>query len=55
VAKLAIDYWGAAPGVTAVWRSRWSGAVPPELVRIRLSFGKSDRRRWPDLIAAPAL
>jgi general secretion pathway protein J len=55
VAELAIDYWGAAPGETAVWRSRWSGAVPPELVRIRLSFGKSDRRRWPDLIAPPAL
>ena len=26
-----------------------------DLVRLRLIFAKGDRRRWPDLIAAPRL
>jgi general secretion pathway protein J len=56
VARLAIAYWGAAvPGQLPAWQSQWTGPAPPELVRIRLAFGKADRRRWPDLIAAPAL
>jgi general secretion pathway protein J len=56
VAKLTISYWGPAqPGAEAAWQSQWPGPAPPQLVRIRLSFAKGDRRRWPDLIAAPVL
>lgn len=55
VAGLAINYWGAGAGEAPAWRSQWSGAAPPDLVRVRLTFGKGDRRHWPDLIAAPTL
>jgi len=55
VARMEIAYWGGGPGEAPVWRSQWTGAAPPGLIRIRLTFGKADRRRWPDLIAAPAL
>jgi general secretion pathway protein J len=56
VARLDIAYWGAAASdQPAAWQARWDGPAPPELVRIRLAFGKGDERRWPDLIAAPTL
>ena len=56
VARLEIAYWGTtAPDQPAAWQTRWDGPAPPLLVRIRLTFGKGDRRHWPDLIAAPVL
>ena len=56
VARLGIAYWGAtAPDQPAAWQARWDGPAPPSLVRIRVAFGKGDRRHWPDLIAAPVL
>ncbi|MGA8755761.1 MAG: prepilin-type N-terminal cleavage/methylation domain-containing protein [Stellaceae bacterium] len=56
VARLDIAYWGsAAPDQPAAWQARWDGPAPPQLIRIRLVFGKDDRRRWPVLIAAPVL
>jgi general secretion pathway protein J len=56
VTKLTISYWGpAAPGAAPAWQSQWQGPAPPQLVRIHLAFAKGDRRRWPDLIAAPVL
>lgn len=56
VRRLEIAYWGAAaPDQPAAWQTRWDGPAPPSLVRIRLVFGKGDRRHWPDLIAAPVL
>ena len=56
VARLDIAYWGAtAPDQPAAWLTRWDGPAPPQLIRIRLVFGKGDQRRWPVLIAAPVL
>jgi hypothetical protein len=56
VARLEIAYWGsAAPDQAAAWQTEWDGPAPPELIRIRLVFPKIDKRRWPDLIAAPML
>lgn len=56
VARLEIAYWGStAPDQPAAWLARWEGPAPPQLIRIRLVFGKGDLRRWPVLIAAPVL
>jgi general secretion pathway protein J len=54
VERLNLAYWGSpAPDQPAGWQARWDGPQLPELVRVRLGFAKGDRRRWPDLIAAP--
>jgi general secretion pathway protein J len=54
VDRLELAYWGsAAPDQAAGWRSQWDGPAIPELIRVRLLLGKNDRRRFPDLIAAP--
>lgn len=50
VERLEIAYWSAAGGV---WLNSWARAEPPDLLRIRLVFPRGDRRRWPDIIAAP--
>ena len=54
--SLDFAYWGD-PGATgqAAWFPEWISPALPELIRIRLSFGKGDRRRWPDLVVAPQL
>jgi len=54
--SLRIDYFGAAqPNEPPQWQEAWSKrATPPQLVRIRLTFGPRDRRVWPDLIIRPA-
>jgi general secretion pathway protein J len=53
VDRLELAYWGsAAPDQAAGWQSQWDGPATPELIRLRLVFGKNDRRRFPDLIAA---
>jgi general secretion pathway protein J len=55
VRRLELAYWGSAvPDQVAAWQGRWQGS-PPELIRVRLVFEPRDNRRWPDLIAAPAL
>ena len=52
VERLEFAYWGAAsPDQPAGWQGQ-SGSHP-ELIRVRLTFPKGDRRRWPDLIVAP--
>jgi general secretion pathway protein J len=54
VAQVALAYWGAAaPDQPAAWQGQWQGPQLPELIRVRVAFAKSDRRHWPDLIAAP--
>jgi general secretion pathway protein J len=54
VERLELAYWGpAAPDQAAGWQSQWDGPAIPELIRLRLVFGKNDRRHFPDLIAAP--
>jgi general secretion pathway protein J len=56
VERLDLAYWGSpAPGQPPGWQAQWDGPGIPELVRVRLGFAKGDRRRWPDLIAAPQL
>ncbi len=51
VDHLDLAYWDPAGGV---WRDAWSGTDLPALVRIRIAFLPGDRRRWPDIVAAPA-
>lgn len=54
VGHLVLAYWGSpSPDQAAGWRDQWDGPAIPELIRIRLVLGKDDRRRFPDLIAAP--
>ncbi len=54
VERLDLAYWGASvSGQEVGWQSQWDGPAIPELIRIRLVFGEKDRRRFPDLIAAP--
>ena len=56
VKSLEFAYWGDSAGSGAgAWLREWVSPALPELVRIRLSFGKGDGRRWPDLVAAPQL
>lgn len=56
VERLNLAYWGApGPGQPSGWQAQWDGPGIPELIRVRLGFAKGDRRRWPDLIAAPQL
>jgi general secretion pathway protein J len=54
VAQLDLAYWGTSPsGQETGWQAQWDGPAIPELIRVRLVFGENDRRRFPDLIAAP--
>jgi general secretion pathway protein J len=56
VERIDVAYWGSsAPGQPPGWQPQWDGPAIPELIRLRLGFAKGDRRRWPDLIAAPQL
>ena len=54
VERLDLAYWGSpSPDQAAGWQSQWDGPAIPGLIRVRLAFASGDRRRWPDLIAAP--
>ncbi|MBV8504339.1 MAG: prepilin-type N-terminal cleavage/methylation domain-containing protein [Alphaproteobacteria bacterium] len=54
VERLDLAYWGTSPsGQETGWQAQWDGSAIPELIRVRLVFGENDRRRFPDLIAAP--
>jgi general secretion pathway protein J len=54
VARLDFAYWGSpSPDQPASWQAQWDGFNIPQLIRVRLAVVKGDRRRWPDLIAAP--
>jgi len=51
-----LAYWGSpSPEQPAGWQAQWDGPAIPELIRLRLALAKGDRRRFPDLIAAPQL
>jgi general secretion pathway protein J len=52
IRRLEIGYWSDVEGD---WVARWDRADLPQLFRVRLGFDEADRRRWPDLIAAPYL
>lgn len=49
VARVEFAYWAPA----GAWTSVWSERAPPALVRVRVVFPEGDRRRWPDIVAAP--
>jgi general secretion pathway protein J len=54
VAQLEFAYWGSpSADQPAGWLAQWDSSIIPQLIRVRLAFVKGDRRRWPDLIAAP--
>jgi general secretion pathway protein J len=54
VERLDLAYWGTPPsGQETRWQAQWDGPAIPELIRVRLVFSANDRRRFPDLIAAP--
>ena len=57
VDDLELAYFGATlEDPQPQWRDSWSDqALPPQLVRIRITFGRGDRRVWPDLIVHPAI
>jgi len=54
VDRLELSYL-SPPSRGGGWSSSWKGPVLPELVRIRILFAGSDRRHWPDIVAAPLL
>ena len=51
VERIEVAYWSAAAGDG--WLPAWTRAELPDLVRVRLTFARNDRRRWPDIVAAP--
>lgn len=55
VERIELAYWRRATKDNPVsgWIEVWSEQVLPDLVRIRLVFPASDRRRWPDIVVAP--
>ena len=50
VAEIEIGYWSGAP---PAWRAEHRERTLPRLVRLRVRFVEGDRRRWPDIVAAP--
>ena len=53
VEHLDIAYWGSPSGdQPAGWLAQVDASQLPKLIRVRLTFPKGDRRRWPDLIVA---
>jgi general secretion pathway protein J len=56
VDRVDLSYWGSpSPEQPRGWLAQWDGGAIPDLIRLRLAFAKDDRRRFPDLIAAPQL
>ena len=54
VERLDLAYWGSpSTNQPAGWQAQWDSFNIPNLIRVRLAFANGDRRRWPDLIAAP--
>lgn len=54
VDRLEVAYWRPARRtVPGAWVREWEDAELPALVRLRIAFAAGDRRRWPDIVAAP--
>lgn len=51
VRRIDVAFWQPGDGWVTVWRASYL----PVLVRVRLSFPAGDRRRWPDIVAAPQM
>jgi general secretion pathway protein J len=53
VQSLNLAFFGAiGPGPPA-WRTTWNEARLPDLVRLRIVFGRGDPRHWADIVEAP--
>lgn len=50
VGRVEFSYWGPAGAWTNAWTEQ---QALPTLVRMRIVFPEGDRRRWPDIVAAP--
>ena len=50
IAAIEIAYWAGTP---PDWHGEYSERTLPRLVRLRVRFAGGDRRRWPDIVAAP--
>jgi general secretion pathway protein J len=46
-------YWEPSRNGGGRWVANWSASSLPALVRIRIVFGKGDRRHWPEMIVVP--
>lgn len=57
VANMEFSYFGGGgDDIKPRWSNRWEDAAQlPLLVRMRVQFPAGDRRRWPDLVVAPAI
>ena len=57
LANAEFSYFGAGDeDVKPRWRDRWRDASKlPLLVRVQVTFPPGDRRRWPELLVAPAI
>lgn len=53
--SLSIAYFGSTrTGGVRQWQTRWwDEREPPDLVRVRVTFPRGDRRVWPDLVIRP--
>lgn len=57
VDEVEFSYFGSYdPAQAPQWYESWNSEFGlPQLIRIRISFPRDDRRRWPDLLVAPVL
>jgi general secretion pathway protein J len=57
LANAEFSYFGAGEEeVKPRWRARWQDASKlPLLIRLQVTFPPGDRRRWPELVVAPAI
>ncbi len=51
VAGLQLSYWS---DTSKQWSHDWDENTLPDLVRIRIEFPAGDKRRWADIVEAPA-
>jgi general secretion pathway protein J len=53
VARLELGYFGETGQAPPAWRSAWTGARLPDLVRLHIVFAAGDPRHWADIVEAP--
>jgi hypothetical protein len=53
VASMAVQFWLKADETPGRWVDRWDSKQVPRLIRIDVTFGADDKRRWPPLYIEP--
>jgi general secretion pathway protein J len=53
VASLAVQFWSKPEAAPGRWVDRWDSNKLPQLIRIEVTFGANDKRRWPPLYIEP--